>query len=204
MDRIKRVYLGLPYSLVDAVLWVSRKYRTNPLSHEPGGSDVVVEYHNENVFGYDWIKKPSRYVSAIWSKGISEIHEDYEEWEEEDQLEEIKKEIRSIYARKYLRKEDFDKIPFKEIWNSETSDHLPWVLLEDYDHKNYNRTYGYCQNCNKKLSGDKSKKLCYKCWTSKPAPKSNHGLCNNCGKKLRGDKSKKLCYKCWSSKNKKY
>jgi hypothetical protein len=136
MNGIKRVYLGLPESLIGAVLWVSREYRTNPLSHVPGGSDVVVEYHNENVFGYDWIKFPSRYVSEIWSKGISEIYEDYEEWSDEDQLEEIKKEIRSIYARKY-KKENFNKVPFKEIWNSKTSNDLPWDLLEEYDQKNW-------------------------------------------------------------------
>ena len=134
MDRIKRVYLGLPKRLVDAVLWVAREYRTNPLSHEPGGSDVVVEYHNNSVFGYDWIKFPSRYVSRIWTKGISEIHDDYEDWEEEEQMEEIKKEIRRIYARKY-KKENFEIVPFKEIWNSETSDELPWKLLEEYDNK---------------------------------------------------------------------
>jgi hypothetical protein len=61
MDRIKRVSLGLPKSLVNDVLWVAREYRTNPLSHEPGGSDVVVEYHNDEVLGYDWIKFPSKY-----------------------------------------------------------------------------------------------------------------------------------------------
>jgi len=134
MDRIKRVYLGLPKNLADAVLWVAREYRTNPLSYKPGGSDVVVEYHNDNVYGYDWIKFPSKYVSKIWTKGISEIHDDYEYWEEEEQIEEIKKEIKRIYARKY-KKENFEIVPFKEIWNSETSDDLPWKLLEEYDHK---------------------------------------------------------------------
>jgi hypothetical protein len=104
------------------------------LSHEPGGSDVIVEYHNSNVFGYDWIKFPSRYVSAIWNKGISEIHDDYEDWEEEEKIEEIKKELKSIYARKY-KKENFETVPFKEIWNSLTSNELPWKLLEEYDNK---------------------------------------------------------------------
>ena len=134
MDRIKRVYIGLPKKLADAVLWVAEEYRTNPLSHEPGGSDVVVEFHNDNVYGYDRIKFPSKYVSKIWTKGISKIHDDYEDWEEEEQIEEIKKEIKRIFARKY-KKENFEIVPFKEIWNSETAEDLPWKLLEDYDHK---------------------------------------------------------------------
>lgn len=134
MNRIKRVNLGLPQSLIDEVLWVAREYRTNPLSHEPGGSDVVVEFHNDDVLGYDWIKFPSKYVSRIWNEGISEIHDDYEEWEEQDQMEVIKKEIKRIYARRY-KKENFETVPFKEIWNSATSDEMPWKLLEDYDKK---------------------------------------------------------------------
>ena len=134
MNRVKRVNLGLPKSLVNEVLWVGREYRTNPLSHEPGGSDVVVEYHNDDVLGYDWIKFPSKYISKIWSKGISEVHEDYEEWEEEEQMKIIKKEIKRIYARKY-DKENFETVPFKEIWNSEISDEIPWKLLEHYDNK---------------------------------------------------------------------
>jgi hypothetical protein len=132
MDRIKRVYLGLPKELIDIILWVAREYRTNPLSHHPGGSDVVVEYHNTKVFGYDWIKFPSKYVSRIWTKGITKIYEDYGNWEEEKQMDEIKKEIKSIYARKY-DKENFETVPFKEIWNSKTANVLPWKLLEDYD-----------------------------------------------------------------------
>ncbi|MGL2987733.1 hypothetical protein ACSVH5_09065 [Flavobacterium sp. RSSA_27] len=138
MDNIKRVFLGLPKSLANSVLWVSRQYRTNALSHAPGGSDVVVEYHKGNVYGYDWIKFPSRYVSAIWNKGISKIHVDYEDWDEDEQVEEIKKEIKSIYARKY-NKENFETVPFEEIWNSMTSDELPWKLLEKYDN---NFSYG--------------------------------------------------------------
>jgi hypothetical protein len=30
----------------------------------------------------------------------------------------------------------------------------------------FNHTYGHCQKCGKKLSGDRSKKLCYSCWTA--------------------------------------
>ena len=203
MRILKRVYRGLPQSLANVVLWVAREYRTNHLSHIEGGCDVVVEYHNNEVFGYDWIKKPSSYIKVIWLNNVTQVHDDFEKWAIRDQLEEIKNEIKSIYARKYKR-EDFDKIPFKKIWDSETSNNLPWEKLKLYDQNNYNKSYGYCKNCNKKLSGNKSKKLCYECWKLKSKPKLNYGTCNKCGKKLRGDKSKKLCYSCWKSNKKIY
>ena len=130
---MNRVYQGLPGSFAENVLWVSRQYRTHPWSHVPGGCDVVVEYHNEDIFGYDWIKKPSRYVSAIWNKRMSEIYEDYEEWREEDQLVEIKKKIKKIYARKYTN-ETYHVVAFKEVWDSKNSNELPWNMLELYDH----------------------------------------------------------------------
>ncbi|MEJ8804390.1 hypothetical protein [Pontibacter sp. H249] len=132
MRKIKRIYLGLPESFKDEVLWVAREYRTNSLSHEPGGSDVVVEYYEDGVLGYDWIKTPSRYISAIWTKGISEVYTDYKEYNEDAQLEIIKEKIKRIFARKH-DDENYEKEPFKEVWNSETSDKLPWELLEEFD-----------------------------------------------------------------------
>ena len=48
---------------------VGDKYRTNPLSNDPGGSTVVVEM-NEDVKGpkkleYDKIKNPRAYIAKI-------------------------------------------------------------------------------------------------------------------------------------------
>jgi hypothetical protein len=195
----KRVYLGLPKAFWSQVIWVPVKYRTNPLSHQPGGADVVVEYHNKDIFGYDRIKKPARYISAIWNDSISKIYKDYHEWDEEEQLDEIKSNIRSIHARCY-NEDDFERIYFEEIWNSETSMELPWKLLESFDNNGQPEKIGYCQNCNKKLSGNKSKPLCYDCWKQRKPKSSMYGMCARCGKKLHGDKSKELCYNCWSSK----
>lgn len=135
MNRIKRVYLGLPKSLVDAVLWVSREFRTHPLSHEPGGSDVVVEYHSGRALGYDWIKYPSRYIAKIFSKDISNEYEEFEEFGEEEQLSIIKMKIARIFARQY-ESEEYEKVAFELVWDSETSNVLPWTLLEEYDYKN--------------------------------------------------------------------
>lgn len=133
MKEIKRIYLGLPDSLKEEVLWVGREYRTNPLSHEPGGSDVVVEYHRDGVLGYDWIKMPSSYISKIWTINISKVHDNYEEYSEDEQLLIIKENIKRIFARKY-KKENIESESFKEVWNSETSKKLPWKLLEEFDY----------------------------------------------------------------------
>lgn len=70
--KIKRIYLGIPEKLIDQILWVSRNYRTNHLSHIGGGGDIIVEYHKKNkVLGYDLIKYPSRYIYKIF---IRELH----------------------------------------------------------------------------------------------------------------------------------
>ena len=49
---IKDVYDGLPEDLVNKLFWVKKKYQTNLLSHMSGGSDVVIEYLNEEVLGW--------------------------------------------------------------------------------------------------------------------------------------------------------
>ena len=60
MDRPK-VYNGLPDDFINKIFWPDRDYRTNPLSHIPGGSDLIIEYTDEKIIGYDWIKFPDRY-----------------------------------------------------------------------------------------------------------------------------------------------
>jgi hypothetical protein len=44
---------------------VGDQYRTNPLSHEPGGHEVSVIYSKGKVFEYDKVKKPGFYVRSI-------------------------------------------------------------------------------------------------------------------------------------------
>lgn len=132
--QIKRVYLGLPERLKSTVLWVAREYRTSPLSHQKGGSDIVVEYHSNEVFGYDWIKFPSKYVSAIFYARINIEREEFEVIDKDEQLTKIKAEIKSIYARKLRSMEDHDKEPFEEVWNSVDSKETPWEILEEYDY----------------------------------------------------------------------
>jgi hypothetical protein len=133
-DSVKRVYTGLPEILSKKVRWVSREYRTNPLSHDPGGSDVIVEYHKGTVLGYDWIKFPSKYIRKIFNGEISRKNETFESLNSSQQVEIFRVEVRRIYARKYEKDEDFENIPFREIWNHD-SPQDPWSMLEDYDHR---------------------------------------------------------------------
>ena len=136
LEIIKNVYIGLPKKLVYRVIWTVSEYMTNPLSFKHGGSDVVIENHDNSVYGCHWIKNPSKLISKLLINGISQKHYDYGKWEEKKQIEKFKKEIKRIYARKYLKK-NYNEVPFKEIWNSETCDEMPWKLLEEYDNFGY-------------------------------------------------------------------
>ena len=73
----------------------------NTLSFEPGGSDVVVEYHDGSVFGYDWIKTPSSYISTIFNVSLIAEHDDYESLSFTDQLRIVKSKYYRIFARQY-------------------------------------------------------------------------------------------------------
>ena len=91
MDEIKKIYLGLPQDMRTRVFWVGRKFRTNLLSHQPGGGDIIVEYHSGKIFGYDWIKYPSRYVLNIFNRHFKKNNENFETFKENIQLGIIKK-----------------------------------------------------------------------------------------------------------------
>ncbi len=51
---------------------VKDKYRTNPLSHEPGGHEVAVIYSTGKIFEYDKVKRPGSYVKSISEKNGSQ------------------------------------------------------------------------------------------------------------------------------------
>lgn len=109
-EEIEHVYIGLPEHLVNCVFWVKREARTNILSHEPGGSDVVIEYYNGHARGYDWIKKPSVYIGTFFSG-----------------------EILSVYARTY-NDEEYSTAVFEEVWNAETSsEEMLFEALKKFD-----------------------------------------------------------------------
>jgi cold shock CspA family protein len=127
------VYVGLPEHLADCVLWVAREYRSNPLSHIPGGSDVVVECHNNKAFGYDWIKRPSAYIKTFFA-GIVEYESSvFEDLNEQQKINIAKQKISRIFARKYKNPDERSQARFFEVWNSDTSDEMPWKSLENFE-----------------------------------------------------------------------
>jgi hypothetical protein len=129
MSQIKRVCIGLPDDLITSILWVADEFRTNPLSLIPGGSDVIVEYWDKNVFGYDKIKRPSKYIEKIEGEGLPH---DYLTNQREKHLDYIKARIHRVYARMYSS-ETYETEPFKKVWDSITSDLFPWEELEAFD-----------------------------------------------------------------------
>ncbi len=129
MDDIKRVYAGIPDDLINSILWVADKYRVNPLSLIEGGSEVIVVYWSTEVFGYDKIKKPSKYIEKIHGRRYSYNSEIYDR---EQHLEEIKSSIRTVYARKYTE-ETYEEEPFEMVWDSSTAERFPWEELEAFD-----------------------------------------------------------------------
>lgn len=151
----ERVYIGLPEHLVHLVLWVKRKYRTNPLSHIPGGSDVVVEYHNEQALGYDWIKKPSVYIRTFFAGIIEYGSDEFKRLDKKIQLEIAKDKIARFYTRKYNDEDEYSTVAFVEVWNSETANEMPWESLERFDRKQQKQHYFNFE----KISGFKSQSV---------------------------------------------
>jgi hypothetical protein len=60
-------------------LKVNDQYRTNPMSHQPGGHEVTVVYEDGLRLTYDKVKKPGLYVKSITSqdKGHGKVMEIY-------------------------------------------------------------------------------------------------------------------------------
>lgn len=130
MTSIKQIHHGLPLKLQKSVFWVGRTYRTHPLSHKPGGSDVVVEYRDGTVLGYDWIKKPSYYVARIFSRRILKNNQDLRQIADADAISLLREEVQRIYVREIL---DSEKVSiFEEVWNDSRRE-MPWDLLKPYD-----------------------------------------------------------------------
>jgi len=44
---------------------VADQYRTNPLSHQPGGDEVTVYTKDGMVRTYDKIKSPAKYIAGL-------------------------------------------------------------------------------------------------------------------------------------------
>lgn len=65
MNTKSYIITDIPKHMEQKLFYVNRDFRTNPLSHEPGGFDVIVELWSGCVYHYDWVKFPGRYVEKI-------------------------------------------------------------------------------------------------------------------------------------------
>ncbi|MFM6452248.1 MAG: hypothetical protein ACKPH7_10615, partial [Planktothrix sp.] len=130
----KQVYIGLPPHLLD-IVWVERKYRTNRLSHIPGGSDVVVEYHDGRALGYDWIKFPDVYIRTFFAGIIEYGLDNFTILDKNKQLQITKNKIARLYERKYKNEDERINAPFEEVWNSQTSNEMPWDSFKRFKHQ---------------------------------------------------------------------
>lgn len=133
--QIKRIYDGLPEGLKELVVWVADKYRTNPLSLEMGGTEVIVEYQTNQVFGYDKIKHSGVYISAIMNRiyhdrGLSDQDSNFESL-----LIACKAAIRRVFARKIYSESDYEIVEFQEVWNFRSAEVLPESSLTEFENK---------------------------------------------------------------------
>ncbi len=134
---ISHIYIGLPKDYANKCFWVGRDYRKNVLSFVCGGCDVVIEYSNGEVLGYDWIKYPSRYVyktlvqRALKKYKVTNFDEVYKNRN-------IVSLISRVFARTYGT-EEYQNKEFTEVWNT-SLESMPWEKLEEYTY-NVNKSY---------------------------------------------------------------
>lgn len=124
---VDRIYIGLPEELIPQVFWVDRSYRTNLLSHEPGGSDIIIKFQTSEVYGYDWVKFPYQYIQSIFENSSKIPKVEFETFEAYEQLNCLRSLFHTIYLRTWIGKKDYQHASFHEIWCSDYSTQIPWV-----------------------------------------------------------------------------
>lgn len=133
--EIERIYVGLPEYLKDKVIWVTRSYRTNELSHIPGGEDIVIEYQNGTVYGYDWVKNPCEYI-----KNIDAVRECWVDSKDNDILGKefdvnlFKTKVSGIYYREYVT-EHYKTVQYVMVWDAEKDNISPQAAIGEYRYK---------------------------------------------------------------------
>lgn len=131
---ISTVYEGVPAHLYQQVKWVATEYRTHPLSHEPGGCNIIVEYHNGKVLGYNRVKFPSYYIGKFWHGNLIVVDRDFSDYSRSFQNAFIKKHVSRIFAADTSDdRNELSRVSFKEVWNAIHSTDLPWKVLKPFN-----------------------------------------------------------------------
>jgi hypothetical protein len=136
MNELKKIYIGLPSEFKDKVLWIADNYRTNPLSHQPGGNDVIIEYTNGKIYAYDRIKLPSLYINKIVVNYFIKKSLSLNDLDKDEQVRIVKSEVRRLFARNYIDQDDYKTSAFEEIWDNQKSYDLPWESLKEFENRN--------------------------------------------------------------------
>lgn len=129
--EIRNIYFGLPKNLKQAVRWVQDKYRKSTLSFISGGSDIIVEYTDSKVYGYDKIKFPSGHIRSTLLNTLFSNMKDFEKRGIEEQSKLVREEIATVYIKEHIS-ENENKSKVKKNWDS-NSTRLPWKELEVFD-----------------------------------------------------------------------
>jgi hypothetical protein len=61
------------YTATNNTIYVADKYRTNSLSHKPGGCTIAVILKSGLKLIYDKVKYPKRYAEAIHGDDVAEV-----------------------------------------------------------------------------------------------------------------------------------
>lgn len=141
IGEIQHVYIGLPTHIIEKILWVDEEFRTNPLSKTLGGCDVIIEYKDGKILGYDKIKFPSIYVDKIINDYFGTIT-DFEKLNRDKKLEIIKIYISRVFAKSYKDDNEYMIKPFEEIWAASKHNNFPTEALIDFEGaNNYDFTF---------------------------------------------------------------
>jgi hypothetical protein len=130
--EIRKIFIGIPQRIKDEVFWVGKDYRINPLSFEGHIFDIIIEYFNGDILGYDSIKYPHSYVLKTISNMKQGVN--IEVLNEDEQLLYVKEKIKGIYSKNYEDSFTKENADFQLMWDYNSYD-LPWEVLE----KEYNR-----------------------------------------------------------------
>lgn len=123
-------YNGIPDETFNRLYMVRDEYRINPLSFEPGGSIVVVDYTSKEVLGYDKVKDTFAYIRIILNDIFISHNKDAEftklnielsdDLTAENPIEDIihRKYINSIFVKSEIENGRYYKDCFHLIWTN--------------------------------------------------------------------------------------
>ncbi len=136
--RDEKYYAGLPEDLINSVFWVGREFRRNPLSHQPGGCNLIIEYQDGRILEYDWIKQPSYYINKAIYNQINHQLGDYQLSNHKFlSVEDIMEISREYFKRIFVKQYTYDglsSLPFEEAWNSHVSNTTPEFALSRFNY----------------------------------------------------------------------